>query len=185
MLQVKNRIAQCDDGKVRSRALKDITCVVVHRIERELGLDAESIAKSFRNQEKYAAGSYTGGQMPYTLVICEDGDVQQALALSDVGPHAKKWNTPGIGIAVIGDFRYDPPKAAQWVHLVELSVELLRWLGVGSAALYGHDELEGGSGDPNKKCPGKNLDMHMLRTEVQKLMAISGADGLRAMGVVL
>lgn len=181
---VRNRIAACDDGKPHSRALKDIDRVVVHRIDRELGLDAVAIARSFRDRSSmYSAGMYTNGEMPYTFVICEDGAVDQSLELSDAGPHARKWNTPAVGIAVIGDFREHVPKAAQWVNLVELSVELLRWLGLSSTGLYGHDELPGGSVDPLKKCPGKHLDMHALRLETQKVMSRHGFDGLKALGV--
>lgn len=183
MLRVRNRIADCVDGKPHSRALKDIDKVVVHRIERELGLDAPAIARSFQDTAKFKAGSYTGGEMPYTFIICEDGMVDQALELSDAGPHVRRYNHCAVGVAVIGDFRYDEPKAAQWVNLVELSVELLRWLGLGSHGLYGHDELPDASADPLKKCPGKNLDMNVLRLEAQKVMSRHGFDGLKAMGV--
>lgn len=184
MIQVRNRIAECDDGKTHSRALKDIDRVVIHRIERELGLDAPALALSFRDQAQFKAGSYTNGEMPYTFVVCEDGSIDQAIALSDAGPHARKWNVAAVGVAVIGDFRYDPPKAAQWVNLVELSVELLRWLGLANHGLYGHDELPDASSDPTKKCPGSHLDMTSLRLEVQQVMSRHGFDGLKAMGIV-
>lgn len=181
---VRNCIAACADGKIHSRALKDLDRVVVHRIDPELGADAPTIARSFRDRSTmYSAGMYTNGEMPYTFVICEDGAVDQALELSDAGPHARKWNTPGVGVALIGDFRDHMPKAAQWVSLVELTVELLRWLGQANRGVYGHDELPGASADPLKKCPGQHLDMETLRLEVQKTMSRHGFEGLKAMGV--
>jgi len=84
-----DRINECDDGKPRERELVKLKKVVVHKIGKELGSTGVEIARAFRDTSKYAAGSYTGGQMPYTFIIRVDGSIDQCLTLKDTGPHAK------------------------------------------------------------------------------------------------
>lgn len=156
---VENRIRECWDGRERIVEMSKRRLIVVHRCE--LGETAEEVARGFR---QVAA---TGGEMPYTFVLGRHGLVEQALRIQDVGPHARRWNTQGIGISLVGDFREQEPTSSQWMSLVALCHILSGWVD-GPNAIYGHDELEGGSSDPNKECPGKHLSMDTLRYEVRE-----------------
>lgn len=182
---LKNRIAECDDGKLRPRDISKLQKIIVHRIEEELGHDAPSLAKAFKDTTKFAAGSYTGGEMPYTFVLCTNGVWEQALALGDIGPHAMRYNAEGVGLAIIGDFRHQIPTAVQWVALVEFCVMLVGWRGQPvERCLFGHDELPGASSDPNKECPGKHIDMNELRNEVRWTLTSQAVYELKGSGVV-
>lgn len=182
---LKNRIVECDDGKFRPRDINRLRKVIVHRIEEELGEDAPALAKAFKDTTKFAAGSYTGGEMPYSFVLCKNGVWEQALQLGDVGPHAMRYNADGVGLAVIGDFRHQTPTAVQWIALVEFCTMLVGWMGVPvEQCLFGHDELEGATKDPNKECPGKLIDMNELRNEVRLTLLSQAVYSLKGVGVL-
>jgi len=161
-MRVKNLIAFCDDGRERLIDVNQRRIVVVHRCG--MGEDAVSVASAF--QAPGQAGSATGHQMPYTFVVTRQGDVQQALRIGDVGPHALAWNVPGIGVALVGDMREEPATTEQRASLIELCRVLCGWLGK-DECIWGHDELKGGSKDLSKECPGRYLDMGALRRDVE------------------
>lgn len=135
----------------------------VHRTG--LGESAQEVARAFEGGNPDAARA-TGGRMPYTHVVARDGRIEQALGWADVGPHASTWNLRSASVAVVGDFRTHEPTNEQWDSLVWLC-SLASVLIGGAAGLYGHDELDGGSRDPHKECPGKRLDMGILRACVR------------------
>ena len=157
-----NQIAACDDGKDRPREIGKIQKIVIHKIGEELGKTGASIAKSFMDTSKYAAGSYTGGQMPYTFIIRTDGTIDQCLRLTDTGPHAKRWNSTSVSIALIGDFTKHEPTNEQMCSLIELCCPLYTY----GMTIHGHTELQGASSDAKKDCPGRLLDLDALRSEV-------------------
>ena len=157
-----DRINECDDGKPRERELVKLKKVVVHKIGASLGATGPEIARAFRDTSKNAAGAWTGGQMPYTFIIRVDGSIDQCLSLKDTGPHAKRWNTESVSIALIGDFTKHEPTEEQWLSLIELCIELASY----GLTIHGHTELPGSSSDPAKQCPGPLLDLDALRAEV-------------------
>lgn len=173
MFKIINRIAECDDGKHRERNLARLDRIIIHRIGSSVGRNAVEIARSFQNTEPFAAGAYTGGEMPYTFVIPEEGGIEQALALGDYGPHARKWNEQGIGVALIGDFRKKKPKTEQYKDAIQLCKFFGYWLrplNGNTQWIYGHSELKGASKTPNKKCPGDMLNMKQFRIDVDEAL---------------
>lgn len=115
-------------------------------------------------------GRYTSGKTPYTFLGKWNGGADQLLPLSEYGPHAMRWSWSGVAYAVAGDFRYekDEPTKEQWADLVETAAIFCAWFQQPpTECLFGHTELPGGSTNPDKECPGPNLDMHRLRWEVE------------------
>jgi N-acetyl-anhydromuramyl-L-alanine amidase AmpD len=164
-LRVVNRILECMSGARPPRPISRISTIMVHRISAELGENAVELAKAFRDQSKYAAGSYTGGQIAYTFIVRKDGVCEQAIPLSDVGWHALRWSREAIGIGVIGDFHLsDQPTEAQWETLIKLCSALAYF--IGAYTLVGHTEVPGSTKDLNKRCPGQGLSMEDLRAHV-------------------
>lgn len=162
-----DQIDACNDGKDRPRELTKIDRVIIHKIGPSLGSTGAEIAKAFRDTSTpYSAGRYTGAEMPYTFVIRQNNGniIDQCLKLTDVGPHAKRWNTSGIGVALIGDFslKGEPPTNDQWCSVIELCTVLYGY----GLSIHGHTELPGSSSDPAKQCPGPLFDLDMLRSEV-------------------
>jgi hypothetical protein len=146
------------DGRRDVRDLKDIKGIAIHRIN--VGSNARDIRDFFVEGE---GGRYTGNQMPYTFVVSPFGVIEQALDLREVGPHARRWSVPMISIACIGDFRHHPPDTDQFYATKELCIDLCLY--INKAEIKGHDELPGGSSDPNKQCPGKMFGLSMLRIQ--------------------
>ncbi len=178
ILRLTNVVTQCDDGKPRERDIAAITTIAVHRVGVSLGEDAITICQRFIADPDVAR--YTGGQVPYTFIIGNDeiGTIWQCLPLSEVGTHARRWSAPAIGVACIGDFRKHRPGDVQMKQLIRLCGYLA--YAFPGIVIKGHDELPGGSSDPNKQCPGKYLDMDELRHNVSLFPCI---DRLKEAGI--
>ena len=176
MIDVRNVIAECDDGKPAERDLAVINTLAYHRVGIDkkynllLGLDAVTICQRFIHDPEVA--KYTGAEVAYTFLIGgadglpeHDGVIWQCLPVADIGRHAGRWNIPAIGVGCIGDFRVDPPSKKQRASAIRLGSFLEECFG--KLDIRGHDELAGGSSDPNKKCPGAYFNMSTLRTEIR------------------
>ena len=162
-MTIIDRIAESSDGTRTYVDLLTRSLMVIHRCE--LGDTAEDIAHAYRTRPSAAA--VTGGEMPYTFVVQRDGVIEQALLLSDVGPHARRWSPRGFGVAVIGDFRMREPSPAQWEAVRALGHVCTGFLG-GCGRIVAHDELEGGMSDATKACPGSWFGMARMRDEIRQ-----------------
>jgi hypothetical protein len=87
------------------------------------------------------------------------------------GVHAGVCNSDHIGIEIVGD--YDdapwPPPVADLVFGVVLA--LMRWGAISPARVQGHRECL-----PNKSCPGRAIDMNVVRADLTRLLAPPQAD---------
>lgn len=189
MRQIRNITKTVDDGKPHLRELEKLEKIAVHRVGYDhptgtwLGKNAVEICKRFVKDP--AIARYTGGEVPYTFIIGQRGEVWQCLPLSDAGRHARRWNSVAIGVALVGDFRFFKPTPSQHRAAVWLC-SLLCWaLGFDPAkAVAGHDELPGGRKDKSKRCPGENLPMDVFRAEVSKTSP-RPLERLRQVGLVI
>lgn len=185
-MKILDVIDQVDDGKARDLVPSAVDTIVIHRVGKDrvtgadLGDDGVTIAKRF--VEDPAIARYTGAENPYHFYVGKDGTIWQTLRVFDMGAHARRWNKQAVGVAAIGDFRSEAPSLRQFVSLQWL-VTMLGWgLTLDPArVLKRHDELPGGSSDPNKECPGKFLDVDLLRTATSSSSyAVMGWDGVGA-----
>ncbi|MCK5690153.1 N-acetylmuramoyl-L-alanine amidase [Myxococcota bacterium] len=178
MAELKQRnIAVTGDFLPRDKTAIDR--LIVHRIEvsqedASFGDSAEETARFFI--EHPIGVDATGGKMPYPLLIEKDGTLCQTVALQKITPHARSYNPTAIGVALVGDFRHEPPEPAQYNTLISTLAALAAELDLGSAAIVGHDELSGGSKDPEKQCPGAHLSMDEVRTEVARRLLAGLSD---------
>ncbi len=184
------------DGKDPERDWEKCQGIMVHRVGVDLksggfiGHDAETICDAFTGGMPEVA-KYTGGENAYTLFVGGDtgpaeldGLIWQALPLSEVGFHGRRWSVPYIGIACIGDFRVQPPSATQLNNLVDLCAALCAaFLWDPYKQIVGHDEVKGASSDPNKECPGKLLAMNPLRDDVATILKDQARSKLYADGL--
>lgn len=166
-LTVRNCLLECRDGKRHERLPERITVQAHHRISfariddpiDDAMLTGPLIAEQFRDETKFAAGSYTGGEMPYTFVGRADGTIDQCLEVGDTGPHAAAWNARAIGIAWVGDFRRTYMTPEQQAACIAFSALWMAW----GARMHGHTELPGASTNPDKQCPGKLFRLLAIR----------------------
>ena len=166
----------------RARVPEAIDRIVVHRID--VGDSAYDVAEFFRRADNL---HYTSGKYPYHLTFHKDGRVLQVVELGFQAPAARVLNKPGIQIALIGDFRKEPPTVKQGLALVELCVALCEWMQC--INIMAHDEESDASADPDKECPGKHLPIKNLREIVEmRYNMVDGIDAekhLLSMGVTI
>lgn len=180
-------------GIVEHRDLKSIEVIMLHRIwfddiDLSAYLRPSDIIQRF--EEDPEMFKYTGGKTPYTFLVDKKGVIYQCLEIRDIAPHARRWNVPAISIGIIGDLRKRSPTNQQYSNLVgfcallcpfldidplsEVDLEASVRLGPGqygrgykkAPALGGHTEYPGSSSDPNKECPGANLNLQQFRVDV-------------------
>jgi len=131
--------------------------VGVHRFGIEGVHDAAGAARFCRGEPSL------GRKMAYGRVIQPDGQVELALPDDRFGWNCLRHSRGLLAVALLGDFRRHPPTMAQWLALEDTCIDLMDryWLPVWS--VRGHDEIPGGSNDPNRRCPGRHLPMDGLR----------------------
>jgi N-acetyl-anhydromuramyl-L-alanine amidase AmpD len=157
VVEVENKIGELGHADP-FRLPERITQLVIHRCG--VGKDAAEIAEFYQDNPEY-----TGGKMPYHLVVHPNGRIEQCVELGTVAPGALRLNRSGIQIACIGDFREEPPAVKQSMALIEICTMLSEW--VNKVAIVGHTDEAGASIDPDKVCPGKHLPTKNLQSLVE------------------
>lgn len=195
---------EAKDGDYDPLDFEDVSLIWIHRIGPGVGSSAVEISKSFQDERAGKAGSYTGGNMPYTWVNTFD-QIQQALPLDEKGAHGRRFgNTTGWGFAQLGDFNREPPSIDQWWRAVEFCAQLVPYLGDHSAKtlrilpdhlhgvkIVGHGEVPAAFGKESGKdqpdgvhaCPGKFWGMDDFRQEVKAIMRNRAGAALVDMGL--
>jgi N-acetyl-anhydromuramyl-L-alanine amidase AmpD len=110
------------------------------------------------------------------LLVDAEGNVTQTVPLRCVTPHAKAHNPRSIGVGAIGDFRSRAPSEKQRAAVIATCAALVSKFKLKVDAIAGHDELQGGSADPSKICPGQGLAPATLRAEVAALLSRQDAE---------
>lgn len=143
------------------RPTRNIDTVMLHRIGPTLGPapagSAVEIAAWFREHPEVLGTT----MMPYTFVIPPDGKTEQAVWVSMRTPHGRSWNTRAIGVALVGDFRRQPPTDQQVDAAAALVIRLQDALRH-PLAVYGHTMWHPlphqTTTTPGKDCPGKHFE---------------------------
>lgn len=177
-LVVRDRINECSDGNVRFHQPGAIELTTMHRISLtglripDDELDGPVMCAAFQDPKKL--GGYTGDENPYPfLVRAPEGMIEQLTPLREITAHARAWNSRAVAIAVVGNFNFHEPDRRQWDAAVLLAAAISQALGV---PICGHDELEGASRDPAKRCPGRLWRMSMFRADVAQLIKNNRGD---------
>lgn len=182
-----NQTDKCDDGKHRARDIDRISGITLHHFGVELATDAECIAEWYRDNP-----SWTGGQMPYTFVIKPTGVCEQALALREIGPHARRWSSPTVSVVYLGTFDDCAPPQVQWDAGAELVSELCLALRIDPLGrddddinlVEGHTARPSATSYPGKSCPGVGFNMFQFRADVVRLMREGAIQRLANLGVI-
>lgn len=87
------------------------------------------------------------------------------------GAHAgvDLYNEQGIGICLVGDFNTGRPSKMQLESLAELVAYLMRQNGIPAERVLGHRDCK------PTDCPGRNLDMGVVRQMAQRVIAVPTA----------
>jgi hypothetical protein len=175
---IRDRTAECRDRKLHLLSPEQIRYIAIHRIHlRVLGiedddLDGPTMCRAFQTVPELIEA--TGGQNPYAFLgRAREGVIDQCTPILEMGAHAAVWNDDAVGIAVVGDWRDEGPTSGQWHNTKLLAGALSQAL---SARIVGHDELPGGSKDPDKACPGRRWPMDAFRADVAELVRNNRGD---------
>ena len=186
MITVINRIGACDDGKFRAREIDQVVGVTLHHFGVPDVDDMEGIAKFYRQSRVW-----TGGSMPYTFGIHPGGTIEQGLQIREVGPHAKRWSVPTIGVVLFGNFDAVAPAVRQWMSAVELVAELCSAFGLdpmggvdGVPVVAGHTERPNATSYPGKNCPGEAFPLGKFRSNVSHMIKDAAIQRLAESGVI-
>ncbi len=91
------------------------------------------------------------------------------------GAHCKtpdnRYNDFGIGICLVGDFDKSNPSPAQMRELAKLTSYLMKTYNIPPNRVIGH-----GDAKPTE-CPGRNLNVAVVRRMATQMLAESGANG--------
>lgn len=136
------------EGRLETRG------VILHRTIKFPNVN--SFVKSYANTSEYAAGSYTGGKIPYHIVVGLSGRPYWFVDLDKAVPGAAPVNRYYIQIALEGDFRTEYPTARQLSSLYKLLHE------VEPHTVVRHDDVR----EIPKGCPGENLKVEYIEKVV-------------------
>lgn len=118
----------------------------------------------------------TGGRgfkdIGYHRYIERDGKIQLGRLDSVVGAHAEHFNEHSVGICCSGHGDYEAFNALQLASLVAQCVVWCRLYTLTPERVIGHTETAKNGGPPvAKSCPGRLIDMPMIRERVRATIA--------------
>jgi len=198
MTRIINIIEESYDGNNQPRR-GEIKGIMLHRCGIDLktgiilGVNGNEISDVFtgKNPRFPTVTAATGGQNPYTLYVGghreADGVIWQALPLNEIGHHARRWSSPFIGIACIGDFRKETPSDAQLAALIDLLAGLCAAFAFDPyRAIRGHGEVQGGEKAPDAPgaCPGSMMNLNAIRYDTEQVMKERACRALLERGIV-
>lgn len=165
MVKVLDRVIH--NVSAPNRDIDRINWLMFHRVgwadpreweSRGFTIDAAGVRKFYETNPE--AAKATGGKMPYTFTIDPSGVIEQSWPLGETAWHARRFSIEAIGVALLGDFRIQPPTENALWSAAELTALLTTfWTQLDPV---GHSEIQGAVA-PGKVCPGHLLDMDRLR----------------------
>lgn len=191
-LGVVRRIAECEGYDLPFRG-KAFDTIKVHRIVLNLPPghlpDIVAIADFHRGKfpDEYRSFTperrprYELGALPYAFLVGPDAVVEQGAPLSRETPHAWRWNSRSLGVAVWGDFREHRPTHEQYNALIQLLAGIVlvqRLQHAVDPEIHGHTEYK--APKPTRlvghDCPGRHLNLDEVRRDVRNLVGVHVSD---------
>lgn len=140
--------------------LVSIKYLIVHHTERnnDFPLFVKFRHIFLRNWDDIGYHFLIGNKRPFT----RDGKLYIGRPENRIGAHAFGFNEESLGICLIGNLDKNKPSRKQIKTLIDFLKEKKDQYDIPKKNILGHHEL------PNvkKSCPGKNLDMNLIRQAV-------------------
>lgn len=170
---------------VDRRLLEDVHLLLLHRIHlRSLGISDQELSMSDLGEFFYDRKNGTGGRFPYHFVIFPDGEVCQGAPLEMAAPGAVNGNSTGVQVAVVGDFRKDPPTKEQVQSTSKLCGLLLETL-PNKLLIDGHTAKPGRTNHKGHLCPGQYLVPALIKMAAKNVAENIRLNRFRKLGGVL
>jgi hypothetical protein len=126
------------------RPIAQIRHLVVHHTGTDPRMGPHDVAAEHVDVNKWPG-------IGYHFFIGVDGRIARTQPLSVEAYHARQFNPAAVGIALAGDYTSQVPPAAQLEAAAFVLAELLRDLGLSTAAIRGHREMV------PTPCPGETF----------------------------
>lgn len=145
------------------------TSVCIHHTYTPTVAQWKGIKTLYGTRDYYIGLGWTSG--PH-LFICGDAansndrGIFQLTPLNLSGTHAGRCNADAWGVEVVGRYDQRPWSDATAELVYGATVALLRWRGLG-ADVTGHRECL-----PNKSCPGRAIDLDVVRAETARRLVL-------------
>jgi len=136
----------------------------------------DALGRFYRDEVQNPNGSKGWSAGPQ-LFIGSDG-IWQGTPVNHIGVHASVCNSNRIGIEVVGNYNltgWQPPIKGFVYDALTL---LCQWLGRGSSCINGHRDC-----NSPKTCPGRAVDLDIVRLQVQMMLSVPPWRDIRVIGV--
>lgn len=149
--------------------------LVVHTVGVKGDASAASIRKFHVTKDDPKTKAIEGNgwrDIGYHWVIRKDGRVEQGRPLDQFGAHLEGANDTW-GVCIAGDGDSEPWTPEQWESFLTLAETICREQGWGADRVIGHREgpAKFGAKPTAKRCPGRLIDMAMVRGRVAARLA--------------
>lgn len=124
-----------------------------------------------------AAGGRGFRDIAYNAYIEVDGKVRVGRPDWVAGAHTQGFNSRSLGVCCSGSGDHEPFNDAQLAALVAWCVDKCVKFSIPWQHVIGHREAPAFGADPTpKSCPGKRVDMDMIRERVRAALEARGDD---------
>lgn len=127
VVDVSASLVRHPSKRYRTRGLPRINTAVMHHSAAPVRRDGNHL-KQVEAFAAYHVESHDWPAIAYPYVIAPDGTVYKTNQLSKITWHCPGANSNGVGICLMGDFRYTEPTEQQLVALLGLIEELRKGL---------------------------------------------------------
>ena len=141
--------------------LEKINFIIIHHSQRKI--DSPNLIKKrhlARGWEDVGYHYLIGNKSKLT----KDGKLYKGRSEKFQGAHAFKYNKKSLGICLIGNFDKTKPSKKQIQTLIKFLKEKMKKHKIPIKNILGHRELP----EVVKSCPGKFMDMNLIRKAVSK-----------------
>ena len=136
--------------------LKQVKFIAVHHSQRKI--DSSKRIKDFHIKIR------GWEDIGYHFLIGKNGKLYKGRSEKFIGAHVYGHNKNSIGICLIGNFDEEQPTKQQIQNLIKFLKQKTKEYKIPTKNIFGHREF------PNvtKTCPGKFVDMDLIRKMVSK-----------------
>lgn len=178
MIDIRDKLPRHPTKKWKTR--KNIDTIVVHCSDGS-SQDPVSYARFHitPSPDNHLSTSGAPG-LAYHDLITKDGTVYHCNLYSDSTWHAKFYNDRSVGVCMAFRPETENPSGDQIMALFEHVAQLCLWLKVSPNRVFGHRELpwmfkifHDGSKGYLKTCPGMQVNLDSMRSEIAKFVQIN------------
>jgi len=152
---VYNNLPQHPTKRYKKRDMSKINTIVVHHSAtmQKMPKGRQSWMGTIEQFANYHIDSHNWPGIGYHYVIDPDGVVWKTNPIGVTSWHTGRYNTPSIGVMLIGNFQKEKPTGGQ-IHALRELVEILKDALPNITKVIGHKQAPG---HKSNACPGSNL----------------------------